>query len=335
MNLKLIITTALMAMVTTTFAKEVISVNKIDDEKSKLPNDLQQIDELTYSIFKVAIISSKINKAKNTDTISTAQAAPLVTTQLSTQLEDKVKDTSATPITTAIDLTLSSDFKLNDDYEKTYGSGVVAKLGYKINDQVSSSLRLEVEKSLVDDQANEIKDTKVSFSYKAMPVLEELTLSPSTSVVLPTSEKSKRNKEMNFAVELNSALSYQLNSKTSLTYLPRLRFNNYEYTTSRTNKVLDRYKMYQFFVVGYSFTDQLSFSPTLIYVNSWSHSGRRKDPSYLTNLEFAYAFNETYEVAVGTLNGGSIYDRENGPDKEIEFFDAESTEFYTTLGLKF
>ena len=335
MNQLLIITTALMAMVTTTFAKENTSVNQVDDTKVSLPNELKQIDELTYSIFKVAVISSKVNQLKKTDTVSTGQAAPLVTGQLSTDLENKEEKSSQAPFTTAIDLTLSSDFKLNDDYEKAYGTGIVTKLGYKINDLISSSLRMEVEKSLVDDQANEIKDTKISFSYKTLPLVEELTLSPSTSLVLPTSEVSKRNKEMNFAVEFNSALGYKLNSKTSLTYLPRIRFNNYEYTTSRTNKVLDRYKLYQFFVVGYSFTDQLSFFPTLIYVNSWSHTGRRKDPSYLANLELAYAFNKTYEVAVGTLNGGSIYDRENGPDKEIEFFDANSTEFYTTLGLKF
>jgi hypothetical protein len=335
---------ALLAIVSTSHAIEKYNVDGTSAPISPQVQSQSGIDELTYSILKVSIVSGNAEKARlaqvssqnSQDTITTSQSALQTTTSISTTTIENKESTSDTPtFSGAADFSLTTDFNQDSNSEKAYGTGLVANLKYQINSEYKATLRLDVEKDLSDSYEEKINDTKVTFSKKAITLVEDVKLAPSTSLVLPTSESSKRNKDMNFAVEVNPALVYQLNSATSITYLPRFRANSYEYTTSRTKKVLDQYKITQFFVIDYSITDKLLFEPALILSNKWSHTGRRQDPSYLTQLELAYTFTDEFEVAVGTLTGGSLYDRENGPDKEIEVFDKNSTEFYTTFGLKF
>ena len=111
--------------------------------------------------------------------------------------------------------------------------------------------------------------------------------------------------------------------------------NFHEFTTSESDENNTEYKIIQFYVLNFDLSDSISFETLLIYSNTWSYQGTRRDPSYLTGLELAYAYNDDLTFASGVNTGGSLENRERGPDQGVEIFDINNSTYYAKFALKF
>lgn len=234
-----------------------------------------------------------------------------------------------------IDTSFNTDTRTTSDGDKGYNTQLWYFLRYKINSTYSARLWVDITKDFADSFEEKLNDTRLTLIHSPLSIIEKVKMIPSVSVVLPTSEASKRNQEMIMGVELNPTLAYKATDKLSFSYLPRLVKNFHEYTTTRDNKTNTEYKIIQFYSMNYSITDKWYFGPTLIYSTSWSYSGRRRNPAYLSVLETGYSILDNLTVATGIQQGGTIFDQQNGPDNNIEIFDENATTYYGNFKFTF
>jgi hypothetical protein len=309
-------------------------ISKTPDSKDKIANLSDISAALTTSITEVSKLklSKGIDyKLDSADKVSLSQAA---VNKTEINLEKDLSKKLDKRFSQVLDVTFNTDTKESTNGEKGYDTVLWYFLTYKMNDTYKARLWIDIKKDLADSYEEKLNDTKITLSRKGWDLTKKLKISPSVTTVIPISEKSKRNEELNFGLQFNPTLSYSLTNNIRLSYLPRLAKNFHKYKTSRTNRPNTEYKIIQFCSVNYSFTDSWDLGATLIYVNTWSYKGIRRDPSYLTALELGYQVNETLSLAAGTLQGGSVFDRENGPDKTIRLYDEKETTIYGKFALK-
>lgn len=237
-------------------------------------------------------------------------------------------------LTTTFNITTTTDSQ-SDLEEKSLSTDIWIFVAYRLSSEYTGRIWINTTKDMADSYETTINDTRLTLIKKPIALNDKLTLIPSASLVLPTSEVSKRNQDMIAGVELNPALAYSLNKKVSFSYLPRMQKNFHEYTTSRTNAVNTEYRLIQFIGASYAFNEKFSFNPLLIYVNSWSYRGTRRDPSYLSILDLSYNYQKDLSFSVGATTGGSMLDRENGPDQTIEVFDENVANYYVNVVYRF
>jgi hypothetical protein len=302
---------------------------------SELTQLVKTADKISSTKITKPIAKKSIAKnipKKQIDQIKLSQAAVNKTTISLKKNDSKKTDKDFSSV---LDVSFNTDARETTDGDKGYDTQLWYFLTYKINDTYKARLWIDITKDFTDSYEEKIKDTKITLSRKGWALTEKLKLSPSVTSVIPTSEKSKRNEELQLGIQVNPSLSYKLTESVSLSYLPRMIKNFHAYETSRTNKTNTEYKLVQFYSVGYSFAEKWSVSTLLIHSNTWSYKGTRRDPSYMTNLELSYDVNESLSLATGTIQGGSILDRENGPDKNISLYDENETTLYGNFALKF
>lgn len=275
---------------------------------------------------------TKKNKANLRDSVSVKSAA-LATSKI--KLEKKAKISKQPAFQAVLDMTFNTDTKRTIDREKTANVGTWIFLKYKVNSEYSTRLWVDIEKDLAKTYKTTLKDTKFTVSKKGTKLTKKLSLSPSATIIMPTSEKSQRTDHLIFGLQLNASFSYKLNDLVSLSYLPRFEKSFHQYKTSDNNKVLTEYKSVQFFVLGYALADKWSFDPAVIYVNTWSYQGTRRDPSFLTQLELGHQYTKNLSFAMGTLTGGSVLQKDQGPDESIEVYDKNDATFYGKFAYKF
>jgi len=278
----------------------------------------------------VKYIPVKVKENKK-DIVSTKQAAINQTT-VSVKKTD-AKNTKS--FSQTLDLQASTNLRSDENEKKSVDSTIWYFLRYKISSEYSARLWVDIRKNLSTDYESDLMDTKISISKKSYEITDKLKFSPSTTVIFPTSEQSKRNEELIVGFEINPSFGYKITKDLSFTYLPRFVKNFHEYETSRTAATNTEYKSIQFYVLTYAITDKWSFESTLIYANTWSYSGRRRDPGYVTVLEVGYDMSKEISFATGFETGGSHVNVENGKDQNIELFDKDIASVYGNIVLNF
>ena len=323
-----------------------------------VPNKAQLAPQAPQKVQEAKKVVSLIKKpaitpvlAKSQDIVKTTQSSVKTTSSLSAKASVTSATTPATTSSTTIskpidneklskwshtlDITFNTDSKQVADTSKTYDMGVWYFLNYAVSDEYNARLWVIINKDLAKSYEESLGDTRLTISKKGTELRENLSFHPSTTLVLPTSEKSKRNQELNFGVEVNPALSYQLSEKLALSYLPRFAKNFHEYTTTRDNNTNTEYKIVQFYSANYSVIDKWNLAGTLIYSNSWSYEGTRRDPQYQFISEVAYQASSTLSMALGVVQGGSVFDREQGPDETVKIYDINESSYYVNVAYKF
>ena len=292
---------------------------------------------------KTIITKTKIKETKNEllteDKVKTSQASSQGTTQASTEgqsqlnLADNAAFASKSPFSAMLDSSFSTDSKTFGD-DKAYGNQTSLFLNYRINGQYTARLFLAVSKELSDGYETVQGDTRIRIAKRGFKA-GEVTLLPSASIVLPTSERSKRNEEKIGGVELNLGGLYQISNAFSLFYLPRFTKNFHDFETSRTDVINVDYSIMQILSLGYQYNDKWSLTPTLLYSNSWAYSGTERDPTFLSIIELGYFYSRSVQLAAGTSTGGSLVNLENAPDQNLEIYDNDTASFYGRFTLMF
>jgi len=294
-------------------------------------------------IVKAIITKTKIKETKKEllteDKVKTSQASSQGTNQATTEgqsqlnLADNAAFASKSPFSAMLDSSFSTDSKTFGD-DKAYGNQTSLFLNYRLNSQYTARLFLAVSKELSDGYETVQGDTRIRIAKRGFKA-GEVTLLPSASIVLPTSERSKRNEEKIGGVELNLGGLYQISNAFSLFYLPRFTKNFHEFETSRTDVINVDYSIMQILSLGYQYNDKWSLTPTLLYSNSWAYSGTERDPTFLSIIELGYFYSRSVQLAAGTSTGGSLVNLENAPDQNLEIYDNDTASFYGRFTLMF
>ena len=288
---------------------------------------------------KAIITKTKIKETKNEllteDKVKTSQASSQPSSQGQSQLNlaDNAAFTSKSPFSAMLDSSFSTDSKTFGD-DKAYGNQTSLFLNYRINGQYTARLFLAVSKELSDGYETVQGDTRIRIAKRGFKA-GEVTLLPSASIVLPTSERSKRNEEKIGGVELNLGGLYQISNAFSLFYLPRFTKNFHDFETSRTDVINVDYSIMQILSLGYQYNDKWSLTPTLLYSNSWAYGGTERDPSFMSILELGYFYSRSLQLAAGTSTGGTIVNLENAQDKNLQLYDNNTASFYGRFTLMF
>jgi len=281
---------------------------------------------------KTQLAAPKPSDDLTQDTVKTSQSSNKTQSQLN--LADNAAFASTSPFSAMIDSTFSTDTKEFGD-DKVSGNQTLIFLNYRLNSEYTGRLFFSVDKQLSNGYETIIGDTRVRIAKRGIKLSDKATLLPSASLVLPTSEKSKRNEEKIAGLELNLGVNYQLSNSLSVFYLPRVIKNFHEYETSRTNSVNVDYSIMQILSLGYRYNDKWSFTPTVLYFNSWAYGGTQRDPSYISILELGYLHSRSLQLAVGTMTGGALVNLENAPDKSFELYDKNTSSLYGKFTLMF
>lgn len=284
-------------------------------------------------------IISKVKKTKTEplteDEVKTSQSStqPAADGQSQLNLADNAAFASKSPFSAMLDSSFSTDSKTFED-DKAYGNQTSLFINYRLNNQYTARLFMAVSKELSDGYETVVGDTRIRIAKRGFKA-GEVTLLPSASIVLPTSERSKRNEEKIGGVELNLGGLYQISNAFSLFYLPRFTKNFHEFETSRTDVINVDYSIMQILSLGYQYNDKWSLTPTLLYSNSWAYGGTERDPSFMSILELGYFYSRSLQLAAGTSTGGTIVNLENAPDKNLQLYDSNTASFYGRFTLMF
>ena len=234
-----------------------------------------------------------------------------------------------------LDVSFNTDNRQNVDGDKSYSSQMLYFLYYRPNSTYNIRFFTSFGKDLASNYKDTLGDSRVTLSHKAFTLSERLRFTPSGTVVLPTSEESKRNQELNFGIELNPSFTFLMNDFVYFAYIPRVGKNFHEYTTSRTDEVNVEYRLVQIAVANYSFIDRWYAEYSFVHSQSWAYTGTRRNPSYMSSIELGHNFSKQLVLAAGLVQGGSLIDRANGPNQTVQLFDENETTYYGKFALSF
>lgn len=289
---------------------------------------LAEVDSTEEKVAEEKVAEEKVNE----DNVTTSQAA---TTTSQTMLNKKSVSIDPKKFSATLDVSFETNSESYNSGESSIDTTNWLFLYYKIDDLYKARLWFSYNKNLSDSYADKVNDTKLTLSRKGYKLTEKLTLSPSVTGVIPTSDKSRRGEELQFGIEVNPSFGYKITSDLSFSYLPRMVKNFHEYETSQTNKNNTEFKLIQFYVLNYSLTEKIYVEGMVIYSDSWSYQGTQRDPSYLTGIELGYDYDKDLAFALGINTGGSVIDQEEGPDQNIEIYNVNNSTYYANVALKF
>lgn len=233
-----------------------------------------------------------------------------------------------------LDVSFNTNARRVEDNEKSYQTQFYYYLRNQVDKNHLLTFTFDFNKDFSKSYEDKLGDTKMTLSRNAINVSDSVSYLPSASLVLPTSRKSANNDTLVTSLEINNGFNYNVNNHVSFYYLPRLIKNFHRFKISESNRMNVEYKTLQVYSANYAFNDSLYLSSNVILVHSWTYSGRRRDTAYLTNIEMNYAISKDLRAGLGTLQGGSVVDLQNGPNETVQLYDRNATTLYGKFTLK-
>ena len=318
--------------------------SKVDTAKVQSVTKAKNI--VSSSVKKQEIINKANvkNIVAKTDEITTTQSAVVsnATTSPNTQTNQNMAQlnllgglNAKSAFTAVLDSSVETDGKSFEEEDKTVNSTNWLMFTYRMNSDYSLRAWFSFEKDLYDTYEDRLNDTRLILIKSPLKLTNKMILIPTLAAVLPTSEDSARRQEKIAGVELSGIFVYNASDLLSFTYLPRAVKNFHQFDTSRDDKVNIEYRVLQIASANYMLTDRFSTSASFIYINDWAYTGTQRDPSYITSFDLSYMFSPKVITTIGMNTGGSIAERQVGPDENIQLFDSNSTSYFARVRLQY
>lgn len=148
---------------------------------------------------------------------------------------------------------------------------------------------------------------------------------------MPLSRESRDRDTKLTGVSLVPVAIVTLSPAVTFIYQPQLIKNFHTYQQNRAGSNNTEYAFNHTFVGSISLSDRFYFQPVLVYGDSWTYGGTRKDPIYQVAGEVGYGINNQFTVAAGWSNGGAFRRFEQGSDQTLEVFNNNTSSVYTAL----
>ena len=232
-----------------------------------------------------------------------------------------------------------SDFQETSSSEKSYSSEYEIALGYQTDAENSFSLNVPFEKELSGAyEARFQLDTRLSHTRADLYQYKNLNLSFKSSLVYPTTEISKLEREMVAGFELSPIFSFDLNKYATglgFIYIPRYRKDFHKYTVDRSGNQISEQSFLHIFVLNYNFWEKYTFQSALVYVNSWRYDGAQGFDSYLTVQELSAQITPKLGLTLGLETAAALVNPERGESNGIQIFDKEVSQVYGKASVVF
>lgn len=230
---------------------------------------------------------------------------------------------------------LVTDMRTFEDPEKTNSTTLEFSSSYSINKTDNFSLFFIATKNLNQDRELSFSNTMLSWGRSNIFKWNKVNFSNRITLVYPTNKNAKVRDELIAGIQLSPTFTSSPINKLSVVYIPRLIKNFHKFKTNRENSVNTEYQIMQVAALTYQFNDKFSFSPTLLYFDSWSYFGTQKDDVFLSILQLSYNYSKNVQIGIGMSNSGAVYTTEFGPDQNLQFYDENSSTVYTNMSLAF
>lgn len=210
----------------------------------------------------------------------------------------------------------------------------------KFGDGYKLSSYWEYDQNLVDstDADNGWIDPSVSLSRKAWEIGKYVKLSPSTTVGLPLTTKTKSDVNLKYA--LSGKLTASLNTANmgmdafSLSYGVQLSRYFTDYSTKLSGDPVTQQRIRQEIHVGYQIIEPLSFDFFFRHDSKFSAEGVVRG-GFVMQQTLEYAINDSLSVNVAHTNQGATLkkDAQENYQNAIQFDDRESSTYSIGMSL--
>lgn len=312
---------------------ETIESLEILAQEELLESETSALAKLIHAEEKKSVKASTVEDEVQTQ-VSAPISAPgpttIATNIQSTNTADKVNQLSTRVVFTRI-----TDFKEVGDKSKANQSEIELIANYSISKNQGIGIYTGADNYLTQVAGRAMKNTKLRHSITSLYTEGNFGFGMLNALILPTNEVSRKRDHLNFSIEINPNFSYKLTDKLSFYYIPRMIKNFHEYETSETNSVLPEYKIIQFYNLNYQITDKWGFSPTFIYVDTWSYLGTERDDEWGLDFLTTYEMNKRINIGLGLASSGDFARKEKGPDSTVQIYDKNSSTIYLNVGVAF
>lgn len=204
------------------------------------------------------------------------------------------------------------------------------------------SSKLSYSKNLKDEEDTNdgLQDIPVTFGFPSWNWVwvapYTMSLKPSITIVIPASEQSLKNTNLQTSVITGLTASIMPDGvmrkdgtwNASFGVTAGRNFHTYE--EALDGSVLSQYSSNQTLTLGYTYSDW-SFSVDLLHRSRWTYQGNIKT-SFVASEEIGYSINDQWSLAVGHSNEASTL-KPNGYESNISLIDDNSSTVYMTLGV--
>lgn len=292
--------------------------------KKKAPNAIKVKSEANLASKEEVVADEVSTKASATTATNTTTA---------TLANDPLGQMGGAGIAGFMSVTGSTDFKETTDSTKAYASQVAMSVRFPLQGKYNLMVGSSFAKDLSGGFDERLNNTNLTLGHAPVSFAKNTIVIPRLRGIYPTSKASKVRDEMNGAIALTPIFAHQLTSRIGLTYIPTGIAYSHKFKTNRVNQTNNQYTMSHTFVGTYNFTDLLSTSVVYSFGQSWSYFGTEKDRQYATDISMMYVFANRTNLSAGINTGGLLFDAEQGPDSNVEFYNPETTSFYLTYGI--
>ena len=267
-----------------------------------------------------------ITLTASADTVSNQIIETSLTTNDSLEILKKISG--------SIGVGYESDFYEYNTSDKEQGLSLQLELFLKHNDW-KYGLNSVVFKRLIKEEEAELGDTKIFISRPLDLFASDSSISSSisASLLIPTSQESKYEKEMYGNFTIGPALNWKRDN-LNFFLIPRIGkiFNKYKTTFSGENNTSYYNKLS--IASSYQISNKLSTQFTTSITQAWTDNNSRKSPTYASELNTDYQLAAQLSISLAVSIDDKIY-KSDGTSSNIKIFDKNLSAYSVTLTREF
>jgi hypothetical protein len=269
-------------------------------------------------------------------------------TTLAAKSSQKSKSVKKAPTSTKSDKykkdwSLSASATVNSNLYKfsstNHSASTDLSLGWstKLANKFSLSTGLSGNKGLTGTREFKLLSSSISLK-RPIHKFKYISLSGSTSFVMPTSEYARKYQQLIFGVRASVSMVMPMGKLgapgLTLINVPGIGINSHEYKRAINGSSNTAYSISDAFVISYGATDWMSLKAVSQYAKSFTYDGNTKD-SYFFSQSASFPIESTVVnglgVEIGHAYGGTPL-APNGHDTQIKLFDERASSVFIGIG---
>ena len=292
------------------------------------PNQLQQVKAKTKA-------SSAYNNSLSSQAPKNIQTTQ---SQISKPASPDYIMSAIVQVSRSTNLVDFQDGSRSDSYEVLMNPSLKTPIG---NFSVKETFAQNVKDN--EDITNGFSDMAISYNRGSFdwawsaPYI--LTMTPSVSLVVPLSQVSVKQNQLQTAISAGLSFGikpdelYKTDGAWSLLMGVTAGRSIHAYEEDINGAVLNKYSSNQTLSIGYTISDW-SFSFEFLNRVRWTYQNNMKTASFVASQEIGYNLTEHFNVAVGHTNEASAM-KANGIDSNYNLVDEKTSTVYGTIGASF
>ena len=231
--------------------------------------------------------------------------------------------TEKLPIHGNIAVSYSSNFHDEGEYDNERSVSWRAQVRYDLDKKRSVRLYGGGYRNLDSNPGDYWTNPFLRYNVKRAYTWEDsFKLGYRVDVFIPVSRSSRR-QDLNTTLRLGLPMSYDVTSKVSLSYQPRLSKNFHQYKQAGGQNLKD-WGLQHILDMDFSPNDNWNLWFSGIWGHAWDYNGNKRDDTWEHSEGVTYSY-DSYEVSLYHSNSGIFFDPERGNDGSISFVDDDNS----------